>query len=284
MKIIWVLDNIRERKDFYSRLHTLLLLCSVKLWKKFYPDDYCVLYCDLMTKEFLIDLKVECFWNEIILLKSKKNINKRVFWASSKLEALSYQKEPITIIDNDLLVFFPIKQFLNKDKVYFHHHEIGNGYYPTSLDKYVRQLSYRPRWQTDSVNVSLLQLPDYKFTQEYANLSLKLMEEFTSMNVPHSQYLIFAEQLLLKHLLDKNKVDYHSLISTDWNCKDWKWDKNNEKGIWTINESGRYLKHYGPEKNWIVDNKEGYDYKKEIKHLENCLNFPILDLSKIKRL
>ena len=73
MKIIWVLDNIRERKDFYSRLHTLLLLCSVKLWKKFYPDDYCMLYCDSLTKEFLVDLKVECFWNEIKLLKSKKN-------------------------------------------------------------------------------------------------------------------------------------------------------------------------------------------------------------------
>ena len=70
MKIIWVLENIRKRKDFYSRLHTLLLLCSVKLWKKFYPDDYCVLYCDNLTKEFLVDLKVECFWNEIILLEN----------------------------------------------------------------------------------------------------------------------------------------------------------------------------------------------------------------------
>ena len=32
---------------------------------------------------------------------------------------------------------------------------------------------------------------------------------------------------------------------------------DNEKGIWTINESGRYLKHYGPEKNWIVDSFNG---------------------------
>ncbi len=284
MKIIWVLENIRKRKDFYSRLHTLLLLCSVKLWKKFYPDDYCVLYCDNLTKEFLVDLKVECFWNEIILLENKRSIDKKTFWAASKLEVLSLQKEPVIILDNDLLVYFPIKQFFDYNKVYFHHYEDGKGYYPGTLDKYVRQLSYKARWQTESVNVSILNLPDYKFTNEYANISLKMMEEFSSMKVPHSQYLIFAEQLLLKHLLDKNGIPHKSLISTYWNCKQWEWGENNNKGIWTINESGRYIKHYGPEKGWLVDNKIGFDYNKEIKHLENCLNFPILDLSKIKRL
>jgi len=284
MKIIWVLENIRRRKDFYSRLHTLLLLCSVKLWKKFYPDDYCVMYCDKITKELLIDLKVDCFWNEINILENNNSIDKRTFWAASKLQVLSLQKEPVIILDNDLLVYFPIKQFLEKDKVYFHHFENGKGYYPGTIDKFVQKLTYRARWQTESVNVSMLQLPDYKFTNEYANLSLSIMEEFTNMKVPHSQYLIFAEQLLLKHLLDKNDIKYKSIISTYWNCKDWEWGDNHDKGIWTINESGRYLKHYGPEKGWLVESKPGFDYKNEIKHLENCLNFPILDLSKIKRL
>ena len=143
MKIIWVLENIRKRKDFYSRLHTLLLLCSVKLWKKFYPDDYCVMYCDKITKELLVDLKVECFWNEIILLEDDSSIDKRTFWAASKLQVLSLQKEPVIILDNDLLVYFPIKQFLDKDKIYFHHFENGKGYYPGTLDKFVQQLSYR---------------------------------------------------------------------------------------------------------------------------------------------
>ena len=51
MKIIWVLENIKGTVDFYSKLNTLILITSIKQWKKYHPEDNCVLYCDKLTKE-----------------------------------------------------------------------------------------------------------------------------------------------------------------------------------------------------------------------------------------
>jgi len=283
LKVIWVLENIEQNINFYSKLHTSIMIASIRLWKRYNPEDYCVLYCDAMTHDLFYELQIECLWDEIIIFQSQLNVNKKIFWASAKLEILHKQREPVIILDNDTHVFCNIKKYLDKDTVYVHNHEIGQGYYPTGLDEYVRKLSYKGRWKTESVNVSFLYLPNPSFTQKYAKISMGMMEEFTQMNVPHSQYLIFSEQLLLKHLLEEEEIKYKSIISTDWDCKEWEWGEDNDKGIWKFTESGRYIKHYGPLKGWIIHNKADQNYEREMKHLENCINFPNLDLSIIKK-
>ena len=280
MKIIWVLENIKDNQnsfDYYtnSKLNVLLLLASVNLWRKNHPEDTCVLYADDITIDALNKLKVLDFWHQVLPIPNPRKINKSVFWASSKLQVLASVKEHVIIMDNDTHIYKPIKD-------YVHNLEIGKGYYPTYIDEYVKKLSYKARWQTESVNVAFLNLPDYKFTNRYAELSLKIMEEFTEMKVPHPQYLIFAEQLLLKHLLDKENIDYQPLISTDWDCEKWEWGEDNDKGIWKLNDSGLYLKHYGPLKSFIRDSRADQNYEKEINHLFNCINLPNLDIESIK--
>lgn len=284
MKIIWVLENIKSNtysNDYYinSRLNVLLLLASVHLWRKNHPDDTCVLYADDITIDTLDRLKVLEFWHQIKPIPKKGVIDKDVFWASSKLQVLSEIDEPVILMDNDTHVYKPIKHLLDPDTVYVCNYEVGKGYYPTSIDKYVSQLSYKARWQTESVNVSFLQLPDPVFTKEYANLSIQMMEEFTALKAPNPQYLIFSEQLLLRHLLDKKNINHKSIISTDWDCKKWEWGEDNDKGIWPVYESEMYFKHYGPLKGWIKTNQADQNYEREISHLVNCINLPNLDLS-----
>lgn len=283
MRIIWVLENIDNDRQFYSKLNILLLLASVRLWKRNQPEDYCVLYADSMTRDLLHELKVHHFWDEISLYSPQRKINTKVFWAASKLEILAKQTEPVIIMDNDTLVFKPIKEHLDLTKVYVCNFEVGKGYYPTAIDPFVQQLSYKARWKTESVNVSFLNLPDPEFTMMYSNMSLKFMEEFTEMGVPHSQYLIFAEQLLLKHLLDKNKIEYRSILSTNWDCKLWQWGQDHSKGIWSVNDSGLYFKHYGPLKSWIKKNLGDQNYEEEVKLLLNCINFRNLHLDIIEK-
>lgn len=261
----------------------MLLLASVSLWKKHNPQDNLVLYCDKLTHKLLKDLEVTSLWNDILEYNHTRPINRSVFWAASKVQVLSEQTEPVIIMDNDTLVFQPIKHLLNPDTVYVSNFEIGKGYYPNTIDPYVQKLSYRSRWKTESVNVSFLYLPDPAFTQMYAKLSLNMMEEFTVMNVPHSQYLIFAEQLLLKHLVDREKIKCRSIISTYWDCNSWKWGEDNELGFWPIDKSGSYFNHYGPLKSWIIKDEGDNSYKKEMKMLFNCVNIPTLDLSIIHK-
>lgn len=286
MKVIWVLENIKSNKnsrDYYinSRLNVLLLLSSVSLWKRYHPEDTCVLYGDDLTIDFFSRLKVLEIWDSIQPIPLTPRIDKDVFWASSKLQVLASQREPVIIMDNDTHVFTRIKDYLDLNKLHVCNLEVGKGYYPTAIDTYVQKLSYKARWQTASVNVSFLLLPDPAFTKEYADLSIKFMEEFTEMKAPNSQYLIFSEQLLLSHLLNRGNIEYKSIISTYWNCKQWEWGEEHDKGIWNIYESLRYFKHYGPLKGFILNNKDGENYEREIKHLTNCINIPNLDIYNI---
>jgi len=286
LRVIWVLENIKNNRNlnnYYidSRLNVLLLLSSVQLWKRYHPEDKCVLYTDDKTISLFNKLKVLDFWDTILPIPLTPRINKDVFWASSKLQVLSTQTEPVIMMDNDTHVFTPLKNHLDLTKYYVCNLEIGKAYYPTSIDPLVSKLSYKNRWQTDSVNVSFLNLPNPTFTREYAELSIKLMEEFTELKASNSQYLIFAEQLLLRHLFDKNNIDFSSIISTYWHCKQQSWTDDHNLGIWPIDESGRYFKHYGPLKGSVLNNRDGENYEKEINHLLNCIRFPNLNLSLI---
>lgn len=282
MNIIWVLENIEKSENFYSRFNILLLITSTILWKRNHPEDICILYADDMTIDLLDRIKVLEVWDKIKKLPDPIKVDKSIFWASAKLQVLAEVDTPVILMDNDTHVYTPIRNLLDKDTVYVTNYEVGKGYYPTSIDPYVRQLSYRPRWKTDSVNVSFLQLPDPAFTKDYAQKSIQMMEEFTVAKAPNPQYLIFAEQLYLRHLLDKSKTTYKPIIKNSWDCQSKKWLEDNNNGIWTVDESEQFFKHYGPTKRDILQSSRGWDYGWEMKHLLNCTNFLNLDLSSIK--
>lgn len=288
MKVIWVLENIKDNSnshDYYvrSKLNVLLLLASVNLWRKNHRDDTCVLYADDITIDLFDRLKVLDFWHEIKKLPDSRRINKGIFWAQSKLQVLATVNEPIILMDNDTLVYKPFKQHLREDEVLVTNLEHGRGYYPTAIDPYVRQLSFRRRWKTESLNVSFLYLPDYTFAKRYAETSLNMMEELTELKAPNSQYLIFAEQMLLKQMLEEENIKYRSVISTYWDCDKWTWGEEHDKGIWRFYDSERYFKHYGPLKKYVKDSAGGQNYESEIKMLENCINLPNLNLESITK-
>lgn len=278
MKTIWVYENIQEDVEFYSKLNVALLLSSVTLWKKNHPTFECVLYCDSMTQSLLEELQVTHLWDSLINYKHTLNINRSVFWACNKVKVLSEQTEPCIILDHDSLVYKPMHQYLKND-VLVANLEIGKGYYPGNLDPYLKKLDYRPRWKSDSLNVSFLYFPDPQFLNLYSSTSLKMMEDFTEMGAPNSQYLIFAEQLLLRHLLDRENISYKSLLSMYWDCNNWDWGKEHSKGIWNPSEYLLHFHHYGPLKSHVLGSSEWY--KEEMEMLLNCINIKGLDLSSV---
>jgi hypothetical protein len=109
------------------------------------------------------------------------------------------------------------------------------------------------------------------------------MKEFSAMNVPNSQYLIFAEQLLLRWILDNHPEfgNYKRLIATYWDCNKWDWGEDHDKGIWPFPESELYFKHYGPGKKYVISDKTQLGYKGECDLLINAINLPELNLDHI---
>ena len=277
MNTYWVYENIRKQYSFYNKLDILLLLCSGFLWKKHHPKHTTTLYCDKLTLDLLKSINCLHIWDKIEILPENKFIEKSVFWASSKLERLRYVKGPSILMDHDFLVYKNLEKHLGSVPL-FAHDENGEQYYPTSHDPFIKavnKLISRPK--PYAINCCFTYFPDSTFANYYATRSLELMEKFTELNVPSSKYLIFAEQLLLKHLLDFHNIKYNTLLNEKWNSKDRFYEKN-DKGLYSYNESQLIFRHYWMEKPNIKESKEGYELEKEIHILKNILA-PLVNLN-----
>ena len=275
MKAIWVLENIKDHPSFYSKLDLLMLFASTIQWKKHHPTHICELHADELTISTFRRLNTLELWDSVKLVGRNKAIDKATFWSSSKLQALRYVKEPVVIMDNDFIVYRSFHKYL-QDKTVVAHDEDGEDYYLNPLDGYIQQVKHlinRPSLK--AINCSFLFLPDYRFTQHYAQLSLELMIEFTKIRVPNSKYLIYAEQLLLKHLLDKHNVEYDCLVDSIFSCSKDKFDKKC-KGFIKLEESSLYYRHYWKEKAKIKKSSDGFSCKEELDQLDNIVKNRIL--------
>lgn len=270
MNTYWVYENITKQSSFYNKLDVLLLLCSSVLWKKHHPTFTTFLFCDELTLELLIKLNATELWDNIKLIEENTKINKQIFWAASKVEQLKHIQEPTILLDHDLLVFRSLEEYI-KETPLFAHDENGEMYYPTSHDKIIAQtedIISRPK--PLAVNCSFVYFPSPSFANLYANTSIKLMERFTELEAPNSKYLIYAEQLTLKSLLDRESIEYNTLINEKWHCKELKFEPNN-KGIFSFEESQRYFRHYWLDKSKIKKSTEGFSFTEEIRILYNIL-------------
>ena len=270
MKTLWVLENIKGKKSFYDKFDFLMMFASVVQWKKHHPDFHCVLYADKMTLEVITNLGARNLWDETQVLKTNKSINKRVFWAASKLQALRFLEEPTIMMDNDFVVYTSFKKFLHQ-KVVVSHIEDGLNYYITPTDHFVKQVKHLiNRYKQEAVNCSFVYFPDHKFMQHYAKTSLELMQELSRLKAPNSKYLILAEQLLLKHLMDLNEIKYIPLLDKVYNCLKNVYT-NHTKGLIKTNDQNLFFRHYWMDKPRIKQNKKGFSLEEESNNLMNVI-------------
>lgn len=271
MNTYWVYENIRKQSSFYSELDILLLICSGYLYKKNNPKSNTFLFTDNLTLKLLEELQVTDIWNNVKVLPENKFIEKSIFWAAGKVQVLRTINSPTLILDHDVLIYKNIESYLKNDVVVAHD-ENGENYYPTAYDPFIREVQdIIPRPVPKSINCSFCYYPDPKFANSYSKLSLELMERFTKAKAPSSKYLIFAEQLALKYLLDYHNIPYRTLIKGIWNCIDLKFEPTKD-GIFSLDEVGTVYRHYWMDKPKIKENKEGVDAKAEIRILHNILS------------
>ena len=265
MEVIWVIENVKRSEDFYTKQFTLLLAASVCLWKRYHPNHKTVLYADDLTSNFYKETPLLNLFDEVRPLSYNNKIDREVFWSSSKTKIISKTKIPILVIDHDFLIFKNIDEHL-KDNVLYTYNELAENYYPDKNSKHSKKLS-KPidRLVNKAANVSLFYLPDPKFARKYGKLTLKNHTEFTAMGVKDTNYMILSEQLMLKQMLHKENIPHKPLSKNLFNCKDVEMTQQiDDKGIWNLQESSLYYKHYGVEKKSI-------DHT-EMMYLFRCIN------------
>lgn len=98
-----------------NSLAKFLLVFSGYSWKKQYPNDTVVLYCDQETANWVNSLNNLAAWDEInVESKSYKEIEKELniseqFWAWPKIYTAFQEKEACCIVDIDVIVFSDFK-------------------------------------------------------------------------------------------------------------------------------------------------------------------------------
>lgn len=270
MNTYWVYENIKEDHSFYNKLDILLLLCSGFLWKKHHPTHTTHLTADKLTLEYLDSFNGLSIFDKVDKIPKNKHVNKSVFWASSKVEKLRYINGPSIVMDHDFLVFKSFEKYLNQDP-FFCHEENGTGYYDTAWNPFVQSINdliSRPK--PHAINCCFLYLPNSDFANSYSKISIELMERFTKLKAPNSRFLVFAEQLVLKHLLDYHKIEYNTLLNEKWNAKG-KFYEPSDRGYMTFDSSQTTYRHYWMDKPLIKQSLKGFDFNQEITILNNIL-------------
>lgn len=208
MKVIWVLENIRKgHKFFLTEIELLGLIASISNWKILYPETNTYLYCDSSVLEYLEKVNISDLWDSIHIdeLDTSDKIDRRSFWAASKIKVIRNIKAPFIIMDCDL--YFKSRSIdidlLFDFDIVTNQIEDGAGYYPTKRDITIKDMKDPFKYRTShAFNVAFLYIGNENIRKDYTDLAYSWMEDLSSRSDINGKHMIFCEQKMLKEFSD----------------------------------------------------------------------------------
>jgi hypothetical protein len=252
LKAVWVLENSKKDRNFYMQeIELLYMITSVLQWKKLNPKVPTHLICTPEVYQSFCDLDLVYLWDQIDLdiLKESDEIDRKPFWACSKIKAMRKISAPFVMMDNDLFLTranVMTEEDYKNNGVAVHYKEHGPGYYLLSTDPTLSDLPglYQPDFDGDSYNVSFLYIRDDDFRQRYADKAYAWMTQLSDGRKEiHGGHMIFCEQKLLYDMVKHERVPVKVIVPDLFDCV-----KNSFK---TSSEMQSYLNHLGPKKRGI---------------------------------
>lgn len=215
MKTVWVLESLKGKDFFLHEIELICLIASVSNWKKIYPECNTYLYCCSSVYNYLEELNILNLWDFVDTkeLSTGDKVNRRAFWAASKLKCIRNIEAPFVLMDCDLYFkrkFFELED-LSQFDIVVNQIEEGANVYPSIRDRIlsdiVNRYPIKYEWRTThSPNVSFLYMKDEVFRNEYVETAWEWMDDLSQRfwDDPdlNGKYMIFCEQKLLKEISD----------------------------------------------------------------------------------
>ena len=216
MQSIWVLEDTKKSDKFLlSELELLSLIASVSNWSILYPESRRILYCSISVFEYLKFLGILHLWNDVNTSELEEHdlIDRKPFWAASKIKIIQKTKAPFIILDCDIFFkkrLFEIDDLLKYDIV-ANCVELGNILYPSHRDKFLKDIINNEEtkfgWgDTHAFDVSFLYIGNDILRKSYSDLAFRWMELISTKNPKdpriNGNYMIFCEQKMLKEFSD----------------------------------------------------------------------------------
>jgi len=279
MKAIWVLENIKKDKKFFlQEIELICLIASVSNWKTLYPDCKTSLYACPSVFSYLENLDILDLWDSIDIeeLSEGDSVNRRAFWAASKLKCIKNIEAPFVLMDCDL--YFKRKCFELDDLLQFdivvNQIEEGVNVYPSIRDKIlsgiVNEYPIKYEWRTThSPNVSFLYIKDEAFRKEYAETAWEWMEDLSKKfwDNPdlNGKYMIFCEQKLLKEISDLRVMKMAALSHNFYFNERRKIEKLPDSyGTFYLNGTTDYLHLHNQKRSVLYDKNLFLDIRSDI--------------------
>lgn len=209
--------RVRGEKARLADFELLVMLLSALEWRK--NNGNISLITDNAGYEYLKNSGVLTAYNSVEnYLDGMKtlNINEDVFWAGSKIYALSKQNAPVVVIDLDFILWQKLDfASLKRDLAVIHTEDIYEPVYPPKeFFRFKAGFSF-PNWLDWSVrpcNGALVYYGSDKFLREYASFAIEFMKYADDTN-DRLSYMVFAEQRFMAMQAKKSGITIRELSS-----------------------------------------------------------------------
>ena len=191
--------TLRTRENFSAAdFENFVALLSALKWRE--KNGSIKLVTDTRGAKYFERLGLSEAWNEIDTALDEMNAlgwNEKIFWAGSKLFALSRQSAPVVMIDLDFIVWqrLDFAPFTTNIAV-IHREQVGNSIYP---DKNFFRLkggqNFPPAldWSIDACNTAFAYFGANDFIKRYTDFAFELMSSLET-NDDVLTYMVFVEQ------------------------------------------------------------------------------------------
>jgi hypothetical protein len=210
-----------------SALELLVQLISVCNHKSINPEIPIVFVTNQKSLDFFNGVGFLNLYDQVITDVFDDYPYERVspnFWATPKLWLMSHLKDPFLILDTDLILNVPIKNFQGNDLTYLHR-ELQSGYLRP------HEVSVSPSWNWDNllyyfkrvlpINVSVLHMKNMDFKDYYVKTYFNFVLDNPGNSFFEDEEYIdktgvqtFAEQYLLSSLSLKYKMEIDGKFNT----------------------------------------------------------------------
>lgn len=279
MNVILVANNNSKDGNFLQwKPEVLTTVSNILFLRQLYPEFNFTLFVDHITEKYYTDLGITKLFNEIntSVLNRNYSIDKKTFWAYSKLFALRATPAPCVIFDLDFRVFNDIDDigFFDYDIGAYCLENIEDKYYYSKPEECLKDMTIPTdfEWDEFSVNVSSLYFKDSEFKNIYCDWVINYMYEWSHLHKEDDKnygdnLILFSEQYMLNQLIKKHNKKVSLLIDDSQ-------EKPLPKNYVSLGLNGKnyfqYVFHFGRSK--TLFNKDSKEYQIEIDTIVNYAN------------
>lgn len=217
MNVYWVFENARRKCPFeLSRLELFCLITSVVNWKRLYPNTTTHLYCDGAVFDLLENqYGATHLWDVVDTktLSSVDRVNRKHFYAASKIKVMRTLQAPYIIMDADFIMRSNRLQLEELEPYGLVTYMIENDrFYPDAMKTPYKEMNEQEgiEWVKGfALNVAWTYMGSAQLQKEFTRICWKWMNELDPWQYDIGfieSEMMYVEQGLIKQLADKLKL------------------------------------------------------------------------------